>query len=192
MKLRHTFALTLTPFFVLFLTPAVAVEDIVINYSYEEAAQTDLSNMRVTLKISEFTDARNIDNPRLITDSDLAGVGTGFQAEKPIAAIISDALTQGFVKANAKLVDVDEDMSLQGSLLSTEAKIVDRQGVESIQLTMRTKVELKNGNRTIWQTTLFGRGTTPLSDGFNATVRAALDRTIRELIIDDYFLLEIR
>jgi len=174
--------------------PASAVEDVIVDYSVDAAARTDLGNMKITLRIADFADSRDNGNSRLITDNDLgkSSANGGYQAEQALAEIIRDAMVQGFANAKARLVDGDEEMRLQGSLLSTQAQIVDREGVESIQLTLRTSVQLLRGSRTIWQTTLFGRGVTPVSEGIGATVKVALARLVDELISDDYFLLEIR
>lgn len=175
----------------LFSASLTAAEDVVVNYKMEGAPRSDLSSMKVSLRIAEFTDGRSFDNPRLITDANLLGAD-GFQAEKAISEIIQDAMISGFANANANLVDADGDMFLQGELLSSEAKIIDRGGVETLELTLRTSVQLMSGSRTVWQTTLLGRGRIPTSEGMTVTVRAALDRLINELIGDDYFLAEIR
>lgn len=175
----------------LFSISAMAVEDIVINYEMDGSPRSDLSSMKISLRIAEFTDSRAIDNPRLITDAQLLGA-EGFQAEKAISEIIQDAMVSGFANANAKLVDTDGDMFLQGNLTATDAKIIDRGGVETLELTLRVSVQLMSGSRTVWQTNLFGRGRTPTSEGMVVNVRAALDRLINELIGDDYFLAEIR
>jgi hypothetical protein len=98
----------------------------------------------------------------------------------------------GFAASNAKLTDEGAGMRLAGSLLATEAAVVNRGGVESLQITLRTSIVLMEGSRTVWQTKLFGRGTVPASDGTAAAVGKALDRLIEELLIDDYFLAEIR
>ncbi len=175
----------------LYSIPALAVEDVVVDYKMEGSPRSDLSTMKVSLRIAEFTDGRSVDNPRLITDAKLLDAD-GFQAEKPISEIIQDAMVSGFANAKANLVENDGDMYLQGTLLSSEAQIIDRGGVETLQLTFRTSVQLMSGSRTVWQTTLFGRGRTPTSEGMAVNVRAALDRLINELIGDDYFLAEIR
>ncbi len=175
----------------LFAIPALAVEDVVVNYMMDGSPRSDLSNMKISLRIAEFTDGRSVDNPRLITDAKLLNAD-GFQAEKAIVEIIQEAMISGFANANATLVETDGDMYLQGTLLSSEAQIIDRGGVETLQLTFRTSVQLMSGSRTVWQTTLFGRGRTPTSEGMAVNVRAALDRLINELIGDDYFLAEIR
>ena len=161
-----------------------AAEDIIVNYSYAGNHGVDLSDMRITLQIGEFSDARAVDNSRLIT--------ADYQAEEALPAIIRDALIQGFENGNAQIVATDGDMSIAGRLLSSELQMVDRNGVESIQLTMRTNVQLQRSGRTIWETTLFGRGVVPSSEGLTAAVHAALDRMIRELVNDDYFLIEIQ
>ncbi len=192
MKIRHLISLCAV-YISLFSYSAFAIEDLVIDYKMEGKPRTDLTNMKINLRIAEFTDGRSIENPRLITDAGLDGMAEGgYQAEKAFSEIIQDAMKDGFANAKAKLVDADDDMYLQGSLLSTEAQLIDRGGVETIQLTLRTSVQLMSGSRTVWQTTLFGRGRTPLSKGMVVTVHAALDRLINELIGDDYFLAEIR
>lgn len=192
MKIQHLLAIFATCY--CFVSSTVfAVEDIVVDYKMEGAPRADLSSMKIELRIAEFTDGRSIENPRLITDVNLDNATEGgYQAEKALSEIIQDAIKDGFANANAKLVETEGDMYLQGNLLSTEAQIIDRGGVETIQLTLRTAVQLMSGSRTVWQTTLFGRGRVPASEGMAATVRAALDRMINELIGDGYFLAEIR
>ncbi|GJM13889.1 MAG: hypothetical protein DHS20C12_22920 [Pseudohongiella sp.] len=175
----------------LFSLPAIAVEDVVVDYEMTGSPRSDLSSMKVSLRIAEFTDSRSTDNPRLITGAQLLGAD-GFQAEKAMGEIIQDAMVSGFANANAQLVDADGDMFLQGDLTASDAKIIDRAGVETLELTLRVSVQLMSGSRTVWQTNLFGRGRTPTSEGMAVNVRAALDRLINELIGDDYFLAEIR
>jgi hypothetical protein len=191
MKIRYLISLCATCICLL-STSAIAIEDVVVDYKMEGSPRTDLSNMTINLQIAEFTDSRSVDNPRLLSDANILNAEGGFQAEKALSEILQNAMKSGFSKANAKLVDVDGDMTLQGNILSTETQIVDRAGVETLQFTLRTSVQLMRGSRTIWQTTLFGRGRTPSSEGMAVTVRAALDRLINELIEDGYFLDEIR
>jgi len=169
-----------------FIGPVFAAEEISIDYVYEGNVRSDFSNMsRGPLKVGEFTDNRG-GNPNLITD----GAG-GFVADRPLTEIVRDALVQGLEKGNAALVDSGENMSLVGAIVSSEAQIVDANGVESIQLTIRTRVQLQGSGRTIWETVLFGRGTASVADGISSAVSDAMDRTIRGLVQDDYFLIEI-
>tara|TARA_B110000858_G_scaffold3502_1_gene4090 strand:- start:75085 stop:75612 length:528 start_codon:yes stop_codon:yes gene_type:complete len=174
----------------LFSIPALAVEDVVVNYEMEGSPRADLSGMEISLHVAEFTDDRSVDNPRLISDAQLLGAD-GFQAEKAIAEIIQDAMKSGLANANANLVDAEGDMLLQGNLTSSKAKVIERDGIEMFELTLRASVQLMNGSRTVWQVKLFGRGRTPVSEGMAAAVRAALDRINNELIGDTYFRDEI-
>lgn len=179
----------LVSFFALCVTlvaPAFAAEEITMDYNYEGNVRTDFSKLsRGPLKVGDFSDDRG-GNPNLISD----GAG-GFVADKPLADIVRDALIQGLEKGNAVLVEADENMSLVGTIIASQAEIVDNNGVESIQLTIRTRVQLQGSGRTVWETVLFGRGSAPVADGIESAVYGALDRTIRGLVQDDYFLIEI-
>ena len=172
---------------------AFAAEEVTIQFDYAGNHGVDLSKIRGSFRVAEFTDDRGQENPRLITASDLGNTAAagGYQAQVPVTGIIQDAFMQGFASGGAALVDAGEDMSIAGKLLSSEAQIIERDGVEMIQLTWRVNVQLRKGGRNIWQTTLFGRGRTPVADGMTAAVHAALNRLINELLGDDYFLQEI-
>ncbi|PCJ27084.1 MAG: hypothetical protein COA96_03995 [SAR86 cluster bacterium] len=178
-----------------FITSSVfAIEEVDVKYVYAGNHGVDLSKLKGSFKIGDFSDDRGVDNLQLITDADLGDsrVSGGYQADRIITDIIQGAFTQGFIDGGATPVDSDEDMSLTGKLLSSEAQIIERNGVQMIQLTFRVNVQLHKGGRSIWQTTLFGRGRTPETEGMTASVSAALDRMINELVRDDYFLQEIR
>jgi hypothetical protein len=90
------------------------------------------------------------------------------------------------------MVAADPEMQIVGKIVSSQAQLVDRGGVESMQITIRTNVQLQEGSRTRWETVLFGRGVVPVDEGMAGAVRAALDRSLRELINDDYFRLELQ
>ncbi|MEQ9022182.1 MAG: hypothetical protein RLN82_05410, partial [Pseudomonadales bacterium] len=139
------------------------------------------------------SDARSAANPELITDSDLGSglASDGYMAEKPLTDLIREAFVQGFQHGNANM-DVDNAMTVQGVLNAVDAEIRERDGTASIRLTLRVNVQLSNGSRTIWQTNLFGRGEVPVAEGMGAAVHASLNRLVRELVRDDYFLLELQ
>ena len=172
----------------------LAQEQVNVNFSYPDTLSVDLSTMKDSMRIAGFTDSRGIENLRLITASDLGNgaAAAGYQAEKDLADIVRDAFVQGFERGGADLVETDEGKRIVGNLLASEVELVDREGVQSIQITLRTRVQLQRGDRTIWETVLFGRGVVPATEGIAAAIHAALVRTIRELVNDDYFLLEVR
>lgn len=170
--------------FTLFSFSVIAAEEINVNYSYGANHTTDFSSLRVSLGIGAVTDDRGDNNPNLIAE--------GYTAEAPLTDIVRNSLIQGFEHGGAELADSGADMQLVGRIVSSQLDTVDRSGVETLQLTIRTNIALQGRGRTIWETTLFGRGTAPVEDGMVAAVHAALDRMIRELVNDDYFLIEIQ
>ncbi len=165
-------------------TAAIAAEQINVNYQYDGNHRADLSRMRGTLRVAEFTDGRGLADGRLIVDSDPAG-GDGYLAEMEMTALVRTALIQGFEHGNARLVESGEDFSVEGSVNSIESEIIDGE----IRLTMRVNLQLNRGGRSIWQTNLFGRG---LAEDIGGATHAALTRLIRELMNDDYFLIELQ
>ena len=164
-----------------------AQESIEINYVYEGNA--DFSGIRPPIRIAEFTDSRGVD-ANLVIASGLNS-DSGYSAEAPLTDIIRNAFVEAFTKSGVNLVDSAEEMVINGEITQTDAVIVDRQGVESIQLTIRFNVQLRGGGRTIYETAMFGRGVVPSSEGLAAAVHSALDRMVRELSRDDYFLIEL-
>lgn len=170
-------------------TAVHAQEDIRIDYSYDGNAR--LSNVRPALRFAEFTDSRGVDNPRQLISSGLDGSGDGYQAEAALAELVRDAFVQAFEKGGATLVDSGEEMQIAGDVSMAAAELVDRDGVESIQFTLRTRIQLQGRGRTIYENNLFGRSVVPAADGLAAAVGAALDRMIRDLTSDDYFLIEL-
>ncbi len=168
-----------------------SAEQVQIEFVYSDDHRVDFSKTKGSLSVGAFKDERAGDNPTLITEMNFGSNSDGYFAELPIAEMMQDALAQGFRKGGASLVESDADFTIAGSILAIDAVEVERQGVANIQLTFRTKLELRGGGRTIWQTTLFGRGRTPVENGIVPAVQEALSRTIRELVRDDYFKMEI-
>ena len=181
------FRIFTTSFLVMLLPLAFAAEQITFNYTYDGTHGIDFSSMpKGPLKVEEFSDSRTVDSPNVITNSE-----GGYVADKPLTDIVRDAIVQGLVKGNAALVDSGQNMTLRGTIVSADAQIVSSNGLDSIQVTVRTSVELRDGNRGIWDTTLFGRGTAPVSEGMEQALKNAMDRTISGLVRDTYFQIEI-
>lgn len=161
----------------------ISAEELVVNYSYNGSHNTDFSSISVSLKIEDVLDDRD-GEPRQIADE--------YLAEIPLSEMIYTAIVQGLEHGGAELVESDQDMQIQGRIVSSELRTVDRAGVESLQLTIRTHVALQGRGRTIWETTLFGRGTVPAQEGVAAALVGSLDRMVRELVNDDYFIIELQ
>ncbi|MEQ8409569.1 MAG: LPS assembly lipoprotein LptE [Gammaproteobacteria bacterium] len=161
-----------------------AQQEVEVGYSYDGNA--NLSSIQHSLRIAEFADERQGVEPALIANLD-----TDYIGEAPLAELVRDAFVQIFSKGGAEVVDSGEGMVVAGTINSAQAEIVDRSGVETIQLTIRTQIQLQDGGRTIYETTLFGRGRAPASEGMAAAARASLDRMVNDLARDNYFMIEL-
>ncbi len=162
---------------------AQAQQEVEVAYTYEGSA--NLSRIQPSLRIAEFADERSGD-PKLI-----ASLDGDYIAEAPLAELVRDAFVQIFSKGGAELVESGEGMVIAGTINSSEAEIIDRAGVETIQLTIRTHIQLQDGGRTVYETTLFGRGRVPATEGMAAAARASMDRMVSDLTRDDYFMIEL-
>ena len=177
---RHTFTFLLC-LSSLFLKPVVA-EELTIDFTYER--NVNIGSISPILKLAPFADDRGLADPNTIVGDD--------RAQLPLADLIRDAFEQGFNKGGIEFVDAAADMEIVGTLLSSELETVDRAGVPNLQLTIRAGIELRGGGRGIWSTTLFGRGRVPVKEGLSGAVKASFERLVRELLRDDYFLLELQ
>ena len=159
-----------------------AAEEIAVDFTYDR--NVNIGSIRAVLKLENFSDDRGLENPNQLTEQ--------YTVDAPLADIVRDAFAQGFAKGKVELVDSGDTMQVRGNIISSEAEIVDRSGVQSIQLTIRAGIQLTNGGRTIWENNLFGRGIVPESEGMSAAINASLERMVRELFMDDYFLIELQ
>lgn len=169
-------------------------EELVFTYSYAGEIRPDFSKLRGgPLRVAEFSDSRSDTNPKLLTDKNL-GAGSapdGYSSDRPVAVVVQDAIKQALTKGNATLVDSGENLLLEGRIISVDAQLTTVDGKNVIQLSIRTEIKLQGAGRTLWQTVLFGRGTASVEEGMAKALTDALDRTIRSLVQDDYFLNEI-
>ncbi|MDA0689739.1 MAG: hypothetical protein O2948_13970 [Proteobacteria bacterium] len=168
---------------ILALLPVVnwAAEELNIDFTYER--NVNIGSINSVLSLPAFGDERGMSDANLITDD--------YRVQEPLADIVRDAFAQGFAKGGVELVDSGEDMQVVGTVTESGMEIVDRGGVQSIQMTIRAHIQLQSGGRTVWENTLFGRGTVPESEGVVAAVNASLERLVRELFNDDYFIIEL-
>lgn len=150
-------------------------EDIEVNFTYTQDPQVDFSKApKGSLKIASFTDTR---------DGDATLIGT-YNAEKPVAEIVHDALSQAFIKGGAGLVEEGQSLTLNGEV--TEFSVQDKAG--EFDVTVRVHATLRAGSRTAYDTVIFGRASAAELD---AAIHGALEKLITSLIWDDYFLNEV-
>lgn len=174
MSLRRIFFALPMLCFLPFSAPSFA-DDVEVNFNYTQDPQVDFSKApKGTLKIASFTDARGGD-ATLIGD---------YNAEKPVAEIVNDALKQAFIAGGAGLVEEGQGLTLDGEV--TEFSVADKGG--EFDVTVRTHVTLRSGSRTAYDTVIFGRAS---ATELEAAIHGALEKLITSLIWDDYFLNEV-
>jgi len=172
---------------VFFSLSVLAIEEVDFAYSYDKNHGVDFSTFRNgPFKVSTFTDSRDVDDPKLIA---ALNSEAGYRSNTDLADLVKDAIVQGFLKGDAGLVDEGETMSLAGQVVSTEAEVA---ADGAIQLTVRASVQLlQPSGRTVWQSNLFGRGNATADEGIAGALSQALTRIVDQLMLDDYFLMEI-
>jgi hypothetical protein len=155
---------------------SVFADEISVDYQYTQSPQVDFSKAtKGPLKLAVFTDARTVEDPRMLTE-DLV--------EVPVADLVNDALKQAFVAGGASLVDQSERLTLEGEI--TEVAVSEKDG--GFEVTIRTHVTLKRGGQSAFNTVIFGRAS---GQSLDQAVRATLDKLVNSLILDDYFLMEV-
>lgn len=164
-----------------------AEESLLIDYTYGGGHGVDFGKTtRGPIKVGEITDSRDVMSSEVIVPGD-----NGYVANKPLAEVIRNAIIQGLVSGDAKLVEEEQSFTLTGNIISADSQVLSGQDGDSIRLTIRTNLELRDANRTVWSTVIFGRGTALVSEGFGAALGKALNRTVDDFIGDTYFQIEV-
>ncbi|MCY4356439.1 MAG: hypothetical protein OXD01_02850 [Gammaproteobacteria bacterium] len=154
-----------------------------LNIEFKLDRDINIGKVRPVLKLAEFSDARDPGGTMLTAE---------YMLNRPFADIVRNAIAQGFASSDIDLVEEAEDMLIAGTVLSAESRMIESNGVPTFQITVRTRIELRKDKRTIWESTLFGRGTATMEEGITAAVIASLQRQVRDLFGDDYFRIELQ
>lgn len=177
---------------------AFTVHDVQVDYTYQNDVNVDLSKISPSpLEVGVIEDGRNVKNPRMIMNmKNMNGATTsgGWQAEKPIADIIQDALSQGLGKANAPLTDSAGKLILTGELLDFEYKVIMGVWEATIKSSLSVKLQVRDVNteRIIWKDTYISSASVKGSEGAEGALRAALDDLVTDLLSDEYFIQQLR
>ncbi len=158
-------------------TAGQAAESIVLNYSYtQSSSDPSFAKLKGPVKIASFGDTRATEDKHTISPD--------VKVEAPVADIISAAFVQAFQNNGAVLAKDDTKYTLEGDL--TELNVTTKEG--GIQVQLRARVVLKDSRRAIWENVLFSRATgETVADAMNT----GIDKLVQELLLDDYFLMEI-
>lgn len=159
-------------------------------YSLDAKHGVDLSVFtRGPLKLDTFSDQRESLTGKQLCDQpcDTTHINTA------VNELVRDAIAQGFAQGGATLVEEKPTQILSGEVTEFQSEAIEKNGASEIQVTVRTKVQLKaaNGGKTYWQGSAFGRASVPASEGVNSAIQQALDKFVVGLFNDDYFLIQL-
>ena len=177
---------------------AFTVHDVQVNYDYVGTVSTDLSNINPSpLKIGVINDGRNVENPRLIMNmTNLNGATTsgGWQAEKPLAEIVRDAIIQGLINAKTPLADSGESLILTGELVDFDYEVIMGMWTGTIKSSLSVKLQVRNTdtNKIIWKDTIISSASVKSGEGAKGALKAVLDDLIADLLSDEYFVQQLR
>ncbi len=177
---------------------AFTVHDVQVNYDYVGTVSTDLSNINPSpLKIGVINDGRNVENPRLIMNmTNLNGATTsgGWQAEKPLAEIVRDAIIQGLINAKTPLADSGESLILTGELVDFDYEVIMGMWTGTIKSSLSVKLQVRNTdtNKIIWKDTIISSASVKGGEGAKGALKAVLDDLIADLLSDEYFVQQLR
>ena len=177
---------------------AFTVHDVQVNYDYVGTVSTDLSNINPSpLKIGVINDGRNVENPRLIMNmTNLNGATTsgGWQAEKPLAEIVRDAIIQGLINAKTPLADSGESLILTGELVDFDYEVIMGMWTGTTKSSLSVKLQVRNTdtNKIIWKDTIISSASVKSGEGAKGALKAVLDDLIADLLSDEYFVQQLR
>lgn len=187
--------LPLTLSFLVFLAGcAFSVYDVNVDYNYDNPVKTRLDS--ISLNIGEFKDSRNLENPRMIMNQ-TNGYGQtttgGWQAEKPLADIVKDAVTDGLKKSGAVVDNNSENMVLSAELLGFDGGIKMGAWVGTYFGKISVKMQLMNKQTgdVIWRDTFVGNGEAKGNQGVASVLKISLDNLVDNLLTDEYFIQKI-
>jgi hypothetical protein len=161
---------------------AFMTHDVKVAFTLQGPVTTDLGSVKEKIRVGVFVDNRGNANPRMIIH-ETNGYGQttsgGWQAEKPIADIVRDAVLQCLLAAHAPMVDSSETLLLTGEVEDYRYRF-DKQfwsGTVYAMLTVKLRMRDVNSGETVWTKVIVGTGSYHGSfmPATEALFRSALD-----------------
>lgn len=168
-----------------------------LNYSYQGELPEASRPITKTVSVGKFKDLRDVTTPKMIMHMRNANgyiTTGGWEAEKPIADIVRDAIMEGIELSKLNLTE-------NGNLLIT-GEVIDFSGESkmdmSLGITFRSKLTVKlkltdvSKKKVLWKDTFFGVGVakkvTHSGEHAKDSFVSALNDMISHVFTDDYFL----
>jgi len=172
---------------------AFAVHDVEVNSEFTGNILRPLDEATTdTLSLGQFQDRRsNAVSDRMIFQiTNLNGDRTsgGWQAQKPVAELVKDSISDGLEKAELKILPSGGDLELTGELVDLDYEIITGWWSGQLNSEMTVKVMLKDqtNGKILWKETYFSKDST---DKFEMELifERLLQDMVQQLIEDDYF-----
>lgn len=172
---------------------AFTVHDVNVGHSYDRAIERPLSEVTTaSIQVGEIQDKRlGSTNPRMIfQQTNMNGQRTsgGWQAEKPVADIISDSLRDALQKAQANITDSGGSLVIEGELVDLDYQVIAGMwsGTLNSQMTVRLQLKRSADGMILWRDTLIAKDSRKAFK-VDEVFRSLLDDLATQMLQDEYF-----
>lgn len=171
-----------------------ATHDVLVDYSFHGNVTELVHSPTTSLQLGQFEDVRGESNPRMLVhihDGYQQPTAGGWQAEKPVADIVRDAVRQGLVAANAPLRESGASVELTGEVQEYTYRIEKQFWTGDLfpMLTVAFRMRDVDSRQTIWKKTI--TGTSHFHGSFMPSTelvfRGALDDLVLRVVSDPAF-----
>ena len=174
---------------------AFSVLDAPVNYTYSGTTVDFVGQDLPRVEITEIEDIRSVANPRMIMHMK-NGYGQttsgGWQAEKDLALIVKDALTEGIAAVGLDRESV-RDIRIDGQLIDVTSEMITGwiKGTINMKVSVKLSAREAGKDEILWRDTLVGTGTSgeesSVKPAITEAFRASLDDLVAQLLRDEYF-----
>ena len=175
---------------------AFSIHQTPLNYSYSgKLSGNGIKNPTKFLRLGEVKDSRDVTTPKMIMNMRNANgfrTSGGWEAEKPIADIVKDALGQG-IKLSGLGLNNKADLSLSGEIIEYAYEFKNlRPFTTTLSSKLTVKIQLRDEvfGKILWRDTFFGQAEVQ-SDFNNDFAKEgftiALNNLVTKIFTDDLF-----
>ena len=147
------------------------------------------------VQITEIEDIRSVANPRMIMHMK-NGYGQttsgGWQAEKDLALIVKDALTQGIAAVGLDR-ESNRNIRINGQLVDVGSEMITGwiKGTVNMKVSVKLSARETGKDEILWRDTLVGTGTSgeesSIKPAITEAFKSSLDDLVAQLLRDEYF-----
>ena len=194
MKLKCFYALVVVFVLTIVSGCAFSVNQTPLNYSYSGQLPAESGKTWTkTLTLMDIKDARDMTTPKMIMHK-INGHGFqtsgGWEAERPIADIVKDALTEG-IKQKGLTLTPKGNLSLSGELLGYGGWFkhpTPFHGVFKGKMTVKLQLRDEMSKKILWRDTFVGEATVDKGDFVKDGFTMALNDLVTKVVTDQFLL----